>query len=553
MQNNAAGDEAFAASTDPNLSVKETQRREPNRGLAASRRTFAIISHPDAGKTTLTEKLLLFGGAIGMAGQVRARGERRRTQSDWMEIERSRGISISSSVMTFERDGITFNLLDTPGHEDFSEDTYRTLTAVDSAVMVIDAAKGIESQTRKLFEVCRLRDIPIITFINKVDREGRDPFELLDEIESDLALDISPLNWPVGMGVDFHGVYDLRGNRLLTSEDRRGGTAGQPIGMDGYDDPEMARYVPDHILAAFRESAALAASVYGPLDQNAFREGHMTPVLFGSALKDYAVGDLLELLAAVAPSPNVQPASPRNVHADEDKVTGFVFKVQANMDPKHRDRVAFCRVCSGRFLRGMKLNLVRTGKPMAIQNPIFFFAQERELADEALPGDIIGIPNHGTLRVGDTLTEGEELVFTGIPNFAPEILRRVQLEDPARSKQLRKALDDLAEEGVVQLFRPLLGSQPIVGVVGQLQLEVLASRIAAEYKVEARFHPVTFESVRWVHGDATELKRFIGRHREVVAEDRDGALVFFARSNWELNRLTEEWSGLTFQKTRERA
>ncbi|MBX2806946.1 MAG: peptide chain release factor 3, partial [Hyphomicrobiales bacterium] len=339
----------------------------PDRG--AQRRTFAIISHPDAGKTTLTEKLLLFGDAIAMAGQVKARGERRRTRSDWMEIERSRGISISSSVMTFERGGITFNLLDTPGHEDFSEDTYRTLTAVDSAVMVIDAAKGIESQTRKLFEVCRLRDIPIITFINKVDREGRDPFELLDEIESNLALDISPLSWPVGMGVDFHGIFDLSQNRLLTSEDRKGGPYGTSIQMDGYDDTNLAKHVPDHILSQFRESADLASSAYSPLDPVAFREGHMTPVLFGSALRDYAVGELLDLLAAVAPPPERQPASPRDVRADENKVTGFVFKVQANMDPKHRDRIAFCRICSGRFRRGSKLTLVRTGKPMAIQNP----------------------------------------------------------------------------------------------------------------------------------------------------------------------------------------
>jgi peptide chain release factor 3 len=555
MHDNPAGDASGEMLSEETTARPEddTRPRGQNSEAVASRRTFAIISHPDAGKTTLTEKLLLFGDAIALAGQVKARGERRRTRSDWMEIERSRGISISSSVMTFERGGITFNLLDTPGHEDFSEDTYRTLTAVDSAVMVIDAAKGIESQTRKLFEVCRLRDIPIITFINKVDREGRDPFELLDEIESNLALDISPLSWPVGMGVDFHGVFDLRDNRLLTSEDRKGGSYGQSIQMEGPDDPELERYVPDHVLESFRESAALAGSAYGPLDPVAFREGHMTPVLFGSALKDYAVGELLDLLAAVAPPPGVQPASPRNVHAEEDAVTGFVFKVQANMDPKHRDRIAFCRICSGRFRRGIKMNLVRTGKPMAIQNPIFFFAQERELAEEALPGDIIGIPNHGTLRVGDTLTEGEELRFTGIPNFAPEILRRVQLNDPARAKQSRKALEDMAEEGVVQLFHPLLGSQPVIGVVGQLQLDVLASRIAAEYKVEARFQPVAFECVRWIRGDEAEIKRFIIGRQDVIAEDRDGAPVFFARSTWELNHFAQEWPELEFNKTRERA
>ncbi|MFN4231287.1 peptide chain release factor 3 [Parvibaculum sp.] len=520
----------------------------------AQRRTFAIISHPDAGKTTLTEKLLLFGGAIRMAGHVKARGERRRTQSDWMEIERARGISISSSVMTFERDGITFNLLDTPGHQDFSEDTYRTLTAVDSAIMVIDAAKGIENQTRKLFEVCRLRDIPIITFINKVDREGRDPFELLDEIESSLALDTSPMTWPVGMGVDFHGCYDLRGRRFLTSQGGRGGSYQQTIECSGLDDSELDRRVPSYILQPFRESGALASSAYQELDVEAYRAGHMTPVFFGSALKDYAVGELLQALAAIAPPPRTQPAEPRDVAPDEDKVTGFVFKVQANMDPNHRDRVAFFRLCSGRFRRGMKLRQTRTGKALSVQNPIFFFAQERELAEEALPGDIIGIPNHGTLRVGDALTEGEDIRFTGIPNFAPEILRRVRLDDPMRAKQLRRALEDLAEEGVTQVFRPMLGADWIVGVVGQLQLEVLVSRIATEYKIAVGFEAASYETARWVTGDDPALvKRFIERHRGSLAEDRDEAPVFLARNIWELNRTIEDWPDLRFLTTRERA
>jgi peptide chain release factor 3 len=488
-----------------------------------------------------------------MGGHVRARGERRRTQSDWMEIERTRGISISSSVMTFEHDGIFFNLLDTPGHQDFSEDTYRTLTAVDSAIMVIDAAKGIESQTRKLFEVCRLRDIPIITFINKVDREGRDPFELLDEIESTLALDASPMTWPVGMGVDFHGCYDLRAGRFLTSRGGRGGSYDHPIECGGIDDPALDRLVPDHILSPFRESAALAISAYPEFDAEAYRAGHMTPVFFGSALKDYAVGELLYALAAYAPPPRMQPAEPRNVAPDEDKVTGFVFKVQANMDPNHRDRVAFFRLCSGRFRRGMKLHQVRGGKALSVQNPIFFFAQERELAEEALPGDIIGIPNHGTLRVGDTLTEGETIRFTGIPNFAPEILRRVRLDDPMRGKQLRRALEDLAEEGVTQVFRPMLGANWIVGVVGQLQLDVLASRIGTEYKIAVGFEPVPYEAARWVTGDAAHVKRFIERHRASLAQDRDDAPVFLARNSWELNRVAEDWPDLRFPATRERA
>jgi len=465
-----------------------------------------------------------------------------------MEIERNRGISVSSSVMTFERDGVTFNLLDTPGHEDFSEDTYRTLTAVDSAIMVIDAAKGIESQTRKLFEVCRLRDIPIATFVNKVDREGRDPFELLDEIESTLALDVCPITWPVGMGVEFRGCYDLRRNRLLT-----GGPVEAAIDCRGPDDPALDAVAPARIIAPFRESAALALEAYPAFDVAAYRAGHMTPVFFGSALQDCAVESLLDTLAAFAPPPRQQPAEPRPVAPDEGKVTGFVFKVQANLDPNHRDRVAFLRLCSGRFRRGMRLTQVRSGKSIAINNPVFFFAQERALADEAVAGDIIGIPNHGTLRVGDTLTEGEALRFTGIPNFAPEILRAVRLNDPMRAKQLKRAFDDLAEEGVTQVFRPVIGSAWIVGVVGQLQLDVLRSRVAAEYKIDVDFEASSFETARWVAGDPAELKRFTDRNRGSLAEDRDGAPVYLARNTWDLNRTIQDWPDLQFTATRERA
>jgi peptide chain release factor 3 len=518
-----------------------------------SRRTFAIISHPDAGKTTLTEKLLLFGGAIRLAGHVKARGERRRTQSDWMEIEKTRGISISSSVMTFERDGITFNLLDTPGHEDFSEDTYRTLTAVDSAIMVIDAAKGIESQTLKLFEVCRLRNIPIITFVNKIDREGRDPFELLDEIESALALDVCPMVWPVGMGIDFHGCYALRAGRFLASD----GGPGAPFNLTvdcATDEGALAARVPADVLESFRDAADLARSAYPELDLAAYRDGHMTPVFFGSALKDYAVGDLLQALADIAPSPRLQPAEPRAVEPEEERVSGFVFKVQANMDPHHRDRVAFVRLCSGRFRRGMKLKQTATGRTIPVHNPIFFFAQERELADEALAGDIIGIPNHGTLRVGDSLTDGEAVRFTGIPNFAPEILRRVRLDDPMRAKQLRRALDDLAEEGVTQVFRPVSGAPWIIGVVGQLQLDVLQSRMDCEYRIAVGFEAAPYETARWVASDdAAELKRFLERHRDTVAEDRDGAPVFLARNTWALNRTMSDWPEIRFALTRERS
>src|SRR5207302_803943 len=385
----------------------------------ANRRTFAIISHPDAGKTTLTEKLLLFGGAIQLAGQVKAKRNRRTTQSDWMAIEKERGISVVTSVMTFEYDGHVFNLLDTPGHEDFSEDTYRTLTAVDSAVMVIDAAKGIEARTRKLFEVCRLRDIPIITFINKMDRESRDPFELLDEIEKTLALDTTPLTWPIGRGRDFIGTYDVPtgGVRLLGAD---GNKTGAPLNIDI---AELTKGNANLDAAAIKEELALVSEACKPFDLASFREGHLTPVFFGSALRNFGVGDLLEGLGRYAPPPRAQASDVRKVDAAEPKMTAFVFKIQANMDPNHRDRIAFARLCSGKLTRGMKAKLVRTEKPMTLSAPQFFFAQDRALADEAYAGDVVGIPNHGTLRIGDTLTEGEEITFVGVPSFAPEIVR----------------------------------------------------------------------------------------------------------------------------------
>ena len=531
-----------------------TTTEDPIAAEPANRRTFAIISHPDAGKTTLTEELLLFGGAIRLAGHVKARGERRRTQSDWMEMERARGISVSSSVMTFEHEGLVFNLLDTPGHQDFSEDTYRTLSAVDSAIMVIDAAKGIENQTRKLFEVCRLRDIPIITFINKMDREGRDPFELLDEIESTLALDVSPVTWPVGTGVDFHGCFDLTASKFLTSSAGKGGTYDLDVDCQGIDDAKLGDLVPLHILAHFRETAGLAISAYKRLDLQSYREGHMTPVLFGSALKDYAVPQLLQMLTRYAPPPQPQPAEPKAIEPSEERVTGFVFKVQANMDPNHRDRVAFVRLCSGRFRRGMKLRQVRTGRMIGVNNPIFFFARERELAEEALPGDIIGIPNHGTLRVGDALCEGADVKFTGIPNFAPEILRRVRLDDPIRAKQLKRALDDFAEEGVTQVFRPVSGAAWIIGVVGQLQLDVLTERMRSEYQIQVGLEPAPYQTARWIRsGDGATLKRFLERQRSAMATDRDGQPVFLARDQWELNRARDEWPAIQFLDTRERA
>jgi peptide chain release factor 3 len=519
----------------------------------ARRRTFAIISHPDAGKTTLTEKLLLFGGAIQLAGEVKARGERRRVRSDWMEVERERGISVSSAVMTFEHEGLTFNLLDTPGHQDFSEDTYRTLTAVDSAVMVIDAAKGIEPQTLKLFEVCRLRDVPIITFINKLDREGRDPFDLMDEIEKQLALDVSPASWPIGMGRDFLGTYDLFADALLLFQRGAGERIVEPVRLEGLDDPRLETLLPATALAKLREEVTMARELCPRFDREAYRQGHMTPVFFGSALNNFGVRELLRGIGELAPSPRPQPALPHAIEPFDDKVTGFVFKVQANIDPQHRDRVAFLRLCSGRFRRGMKLKHGRSGRLMSVQNPVFFLARERNLAEEAWPGDILGIPNHGTLRIGDTLTEGEEIRVTGIPNFAPEILRRVRLDDPMKSKHLRRALEQLAEEGVTRLFKPLVGGDFIIGVVGALQLDVLAARLKAEYELAVRLEPVAYESARWVEGDAPEVKRLADTVPSALAEDRDGAPVFLARSRWDLDRTQKDWPKLRFNATREEA
>lgn len=509
------------------------------------RRTFAIISHPDAGKTTLTEKLLYAAGAIHEAGEVRARGDRRRARSDWMAIEQQRGISVTSSVMTFEKDGILFNLLDTPGHQDFSEDTYRTLTAVDSAIMVIDAAKGIEAQTRKLFEVCRLRNIPIVTFINKVDREGLSPFALLDEIAETLQLDVSPRNWPVGMGGLYHGLYDIADDRLLTPE--------ATVKVSGLDDPALEAKLPAEAVEHLREEAGLALAAYPEFDLDSFLAGDLTPVFFGSALREYGVPELLGGLAAFAPPPGPQPARAGPVAPTEPRCSGFIFKVQANMDPNHRDRIAFMRICSGSLKRGMKLANPRLGKSVTVQNPITFFARDRELAELARPGDIVGIPNHGTLRVGDTLSERGDVAFTGLPDFAPEILRRVRLDDPMKSKQMRKGLEDLAEEGVIRIFKPAIGSNWIVGVVGALQLDVLGTRMEAEYGLKLGFEPSPWDIARWVAADdPAELKRLLAANRGSAAEDVDGAPVLLIRNDWELGRFQQDWPKVRFESVRER-
>ena len=513
---------------------------------AARRRSFAIIAHPDAGKTTLTEKLLLKGGAIQLAGQVRAKGNARRTRSDWMKIEQERGISVATSVMTFEKDGVVFNLLDTPGHEDFSEDTYRTLTAVDAAVMVLDAAKGIESQTRKLFEVCRLRDIPIITFVNKMDREGRDPFDLLDEIEKTLALEAAPVAWPVGQGADLRGVYDILhpSLRMVDSD--------EVIPLTGLDDPVIDARVPGDRVATLREQAALAAGACAEFDLDKFLEGSLTPVFFGSALRDFGVAHLLEGLARFAPPPRPRPADGRLVYPEEAKLSGFVFKIQANMDPQHRDRVAFLRICSGRLEKGMRLRQVRTGKLVPVNAPLFFFAKDRQVAEEAWPGDVVGIATHGGIRIGDTLTENEAINFQGVPSFAPEHIRRVRLDDPMLAKKLRKALDELADEGVVQLFRPLDGSQPIVGVVGLLQLDVLQSRLRVEYGVPASFEAAPWNQMRWMASeDRDAIARFAAANRMDMAQDHDDEQVAFFTSDWRRKRAEEEFPMIRFLPVRE--
>ncbi len=523
---------------------------------AARRRTFAIIAHPDAGKTTLTENLLLAGGAIRMAGAVKARGERRRTMSDWMKIERDRGISVSASVMTFEYQDCVFNLLDTPGHEDFSEDTYRTLTAADSAIMVLDAAKGIEPQTLKLFEVCRLRDIPIITYINKMDREAQDPFALLEEIEQKLAMTASPLYWPQGSGERLRGMMDLRTGEFVSyqrivSHDGSVEFRTERVGKDRFDD----MMDPDE-QAELAEQAEMAAGVCKPYDRQSYREGHMTPVVFGSALRHFGVKELLETIWREAPAPRRQKAllkgQPVQLGPEHREVSGFVFKIQANMDPNHRDRIAFLRLVSGRFQRGMRLKTV-AGKQLGITSPVMFMAQDREIADEAFGGDVIGIPNHGQLRVGDALSESGAVQFQGVPDFAPEILRRVRARDPMKSKHLRKALEGLAEEGVTQLFTPEVGSDMIVGAVGQLQIEVMAERIATENNLDVLFEPSPWAAARWLASDdRAKLDAFLDANRGTVARDLDGAPVYLAKNAWDVGYVSERNPAIRFTKTKER-
>ncbi len=517
----------------------------------ARRRTFAIISHPDAGKTTLTEKLLLFGGAIQLAGTVKGRKAARHATSDWMRLEQQRGISVTSSVMQFPYAGRVVNLLDTPGHEDFSEDTYRTLTAVDSALMVIDCAKGVEERTIKLMEVCRLRDTPIMTFINKLDREGREPLELLDEIEKVLGIGCAPVTWPIGMGRELRGVYHLLEDRIYAYQAGEKGRAGTHAVIDRLASAEAGTFLGDRA-AAFRDEVELVRGAAHEFSVEEYRAARQTPVFFGSAINNFGVTELLSAFVEHAPAPRPRATTTREVHAEEPTLTGFVFKIQANMDPGHRDRIAFMRICSGRYAKGMRLFHVRLGKEMRIADALTFLAADRQHAEEAWAGDIIGLHNHGTINIGDTFTEGERLMFTGVPNFAPEMFRRVVLRDPLRMKALQKGLDQLCEEGATQLFRPLRNNDLILGAVGQLQFDVVAFRLQDEYGVQASWDAVNVHSARWVHcTDPKKLEEFRTKAFEHLSMDHSGALVYLAPSRVNLQLVQERWPDLTFRETRE--
>ncbi len=519
----------------------------------ARRRTFAIISHPDAGKTTLTEKLLLFAGAIHIAGSVKARKATRHATSDWMEIEKQRGISVASSVMQMEYRDCVINLLDTPGHQDFSEDTYRVLTAVDAALMVIDAANGVEPQTLRLLQVCRARNTPIITFINKLDREVQEPLDLLDEIERTLGMDAIPFVWPVGMGKRFRGVFDIRNDRMRVfraGSDRRGADDDVLAGLDNAVATE--RFGTE--FAQARQEIELLTGAAPAFDREAFLAGRQTPVFFGSAINNFGVQEVLDALVELAPSPAPRAATERVVAPDEPAFSGVVFKIQANMDPAHRDRIAFVRVCSGHFERGMRVRVTRSGKEIRPGNVVSFLSQRRELLDEAFAGDIIGIPNHGTLQLGDTLTEGEKLQYTGLPFFAPEMFQLVEVADPLRVKQLRTGLVQLGEEGAIQVFRPATGGALLLGAVGQLQFEVVAHRLRTEYGAEARMVPSRFRMARWITcEDARELQRFIDAHPHHVAYDAVDAPAFLVPYAAELQIAQNRWKKIRFHALREHA
>ena len=526
--------------------MERNHRKEIDR-----RRTFGIISHPDAGKTTLTEKLLLFGGAIQQAGAVRARKAARHATSDWMAIEKERGISVTSSVMKFNYREYDINLLDTPGHQDFSEDTYRVLTAVDSALMVIDSAKGVEPQTEKLMEVCRMRNTPIITFVNKLDREGLAPLDIMAEIEDKLQVECTPLSWPIGMGKRFRGVYNLYRKQLHLFTPGR-----ETRSEEGIVISDLGDAVLDDLLGSqadeLREDIELLEGAASPFEIGHYLKGSQTPVFFGSAINNFGVREMLDAFVELAPAPGNRQAVSREVSPFEGKFSGFAFKIQANMNPAHRDRIAFVRICSGKFQRGMKVIHHRIGKEVTLANATIFMAQDRENVEEAYPGDIIGIHNHGTIKIGDTFTEKERLKFTGIPNFAPEHFRRVRLENPLKAKQLQKGLIQLSEEGAVQVFRPITGSDYILGAVGVLQFDVTMARLKSEYGVDAVYEPAEYNVARWVDcGDAARLAAFEKDNRLNLARDAEGCLSYLTTSEWQLGYCMEHWPDIAFHKTRD--
>ncbi|QWE27739.1 peptide chain release factor 3 [Polynucleobacter sp. AP-Ainpum-60-G11] len=517
------------------------------------RRSFAIISHPDAGKTTLTEKLLLYAGAIQIAGSVKARKASRHATSDWMEIEKQRGISVASSVMQMEYRNCIINLLDTPGHQDFSEDTYRVLTAVDSALMVIDAANGVESQTLRLLEVCRARNTPIVTFINKMDREVKPPMELMDEIETALGIEVVPFTWPVGMGKSFAGVIDIANSQMRMFKAGEDRVTEDSHAIVDINDPALKERLGTDLENALAE-VDLIKNAMPAFDREAFLAGRQSPVFFGSAINNFGVREILNTLVELAPSPGSRKALQREVSPAENKFSAVVFKIQANMDPAHRDRVAFLRICSGHFQRGMKLKICRNGKEVRTNNALSFLSQRRDILDEAFPGDIIGLPNHGLLRLGDTLTEGEQLQFTGLPFFAPEIFRMVESADPLRSKQLRTGLMQLGEEGAIQVFRPMTGGTMLLGAFGQLQFEVVSHRLQTEYGAEVRLLPARYNLARWVSSDdPVALKKFIQENIHRMAEDVVGASVFLASHKSELDVAQQRWESIQFHALREHA
>ena len=515
------------------------------------RRTFAIISHPDAGKTTVTEKLLLYAGAIKSAGTVKARKSNTYAASDWMQMERERGISITSSIMQFSYDNCIVNLLDTPGHEDFSEDTYRTLTAVDSALMVIDAAKGVEKRTVKLMEVCRLRNTPILTFINKLDREGRDPLELLDEVESVLNIECSPITWPIGMGRNFKGVVHLLENKIYIYESGKNNQIKDNLIIDGTDNPELEKIIGLKMAEEIREEIDLIIQTSAKFNMQNFLSGKQTPVFFGSAINNFGIQNLLNGFIAYAPKPKSRESKERIVNAEEKKLTGFIFKIQANMDPKHHDRIAFMRIVSGEYKKGIKLLQVSTDKQIKISNAVNFMSRDKSSAENAYAGDVIGIHNHGGIRIGDTFTQGEKINFKGIPNFAPELFRNVILKDPMKSKALQKGLNQLSEEGATQVFRPIGNNSQILGAVGSLQFDVVSHRLKNEYSVDCEFENTTIATARWITGNDKDIETLKTKYANNVAIDNSQMLCYLAPSMVNLELTMKRYPNVIFANTKE--